>query len=707
MMSLSTRQCAILRILLDMDNPISMSEIASQLEITPRMVRYDFRGIERWLQARDVQLIKKANYGVFIEAPREVRIDLIRELEHLAGYHLILSPTERLHILILSLLKCDQPLLIKQLEPRLGVSRPTVLSDMNKAEKWLEEHNLSLIRRPHFGFKTVGKEGDWRKAVVDFLLETVGEMPLLVLCKGSKAALRSRMKGKVGLLRVLSAFFENLDLSYSKKLVDSIERMLHLQFTDDACVSLVLHLAILIGRVGQGKIVELPPQHLKSLREQREFHAAKIIADQIEQRFNTVLPKSEVAYIAIQLAGAKIRWTVSDIIGERSAEEIEPGVLEMVDGMLAEASIYLHPYLRVDQQLIRSLAFHLKPVLSRLRFGLPVRNPLLEDVKRQYPYIFKVARRSSDILEEKVSRRIPEEEIGYIAMHLGAAMERLRPFPGVKRRVLVICGEGVATAWLLVSKMQAEFPEVEVVEVMSTSEVSRRHVFRGDIDAMISTVPVEIVGIPIIVVSPLLGAKDKARIREVLKIGVSTSEPADNAGEAEEPCLATLITTETIRLRVAANNWQEVVDKAGRLLLNTGAIEARYIEAMKNIIVKYGPYIVIWPGIALLHARPEDGVKRLCMSLVTMQSSVKFGHLYNDPVDLVIALGAVDDRSHLKALAQLAEILGDQEMVNEIKSASAKKEILELVSGTPQKSSVMPSRKDAWSDVGNGKYLSQ
>lgn len=692
-MSLSTRQCAVLRILLDMDNLITMSGIASQLEITPRMVRYDFRAIERWLQARDVQLIKKPNYGVFIEAPREVKIDLIRELEHLAGYRLILSPTERLHISILCLLTCEQPLLIKQLEPRLGVSRPTVLRDMDKAEKWLEERNLSLIRRPHFGFKAVGNEDDWREAVVNLLLDTVGEMPLLALCAGSKAALRSQLKGKVGLLRGLSAFFEDLDLSYSKELVDSIERTLHLQFTDKACISLVLHLTILIRRVQQGKIVELTPEHLEALREQREFHAAKVMAEQIEQRFNTALTESEVAYIAMQLLGAKTRRTVSDIIGERDAEKSSLGVLEIVDGMLAEASVYLHPYLRVDQQLIRSLAFHLKPVLSRLRFNLPIRNPLLEDVKSQYPYIFKVARRSSVILEEQVGRRIPEEEIGYIAMHLGSAMERLRPFPGVRRRVLVICGEGVATAWLLVSRMQAELPEVEVVEVMSGLEVSRKHTFRGDIDAMISTIPMEMAGIPIIVVSPLLGAKDKARIREVLKIGVSTSELADSAGEAEEPCLATLITAETIRLRVAANNWQEVVDKAGRLLLNIGAIEARYIEAMKNIIVKYGPYIVIWPGIALLHAHPEDGVKRLCMSLVTMQSSVKFGHPHNDPVDLVIALGAVDDRSHLKALAQLAEILGDQGMVNGIKSASAKKEILELVSGIPQKSSIMPSRR--------------
>ena len=694
-------------LLLQSQTPLASAEIASQLDITPRMVRYSLRSIERWLQEKDIRLIRKPRFGILIDAPGRVKRDLIGELEQLTGYSLLLSPSERLHILVLCLLMNDQPLLIKQLEPRLGVSRPTVLKDINKVENWLEEHNLSLIRRPGFGLKVVGGERDWREAVVCFLLDTVGEIPLLALCEGSKAALRSRVKGKVGLLRVLWAFLEDLELSYSKELVDSIESTLHLEFTDNSYFSLVLHLAILIGRIRQGKIVELQPEHLESLKEKKEFHIARIVAEQIEQGFNIIPTESEVTYITMQLLGAKVRRTVSDITGERDAARSAPGVPEIVDGMLAEASIYLHPYLRVDQQLIRSLTFHLEPILNRLRFNLPIRNPLLEDIKGQYPYIFKVARRSSAILEEKVASRIPEEEVGYIAMHLGAAMERLRSFSGARRRVLVVCGEGVATAWLLVSRMQAELPEVEVVEVMSASEVSGKHTFRGDVDAMISTVPMEIAGISVIVVSPLLSAKDKARIREVLNIGASRPEWAGSAGEEEEPSLATLITAETISLGVLARDWQEVVDKAGSLLLDVGAIEARYIEAMKEIIVRHGPYVVLAPGVALLHAHPEDGVKQLCISLATMQSPVKFGHPHNDPVDLAIALGTVDDCSHLKALAQLAEILGDRGMVNAIKNASAKKEILELVSGVSQKSSAVPSRQDAWSDVGNSKDLSQ
>ena len=78
-------------------------------------------------------------------------------------------------------------------------------------------------------------------------------------------------------------------------------------------------------------------------------------------------------------------------------------------------------------------------------------------------------------------------------------------------------------------------------------------------------------------------------------------------------------------------------------------------------------YIVIAPGIALPHARPEDGVKKICLSLLTLQKPVHFGHPHNDPVDLVIALGMIDNKSHVEALASLSEILMDKKKLNIIR----------------------------------------
>ncbi|MGQ9666990.1 MAG: PTS sugar transporter subunit IIA [Anaerolineae bacterium] len=143
--------------------------------------------------------------------------------------------------------------------------------------------------------------------------------------------------------------------------------------------------------------------------------------------------------------------------------------------------------------------------------------------------------------------------------------------------------------------------------------------------------------------------------------------------------LADLLTERTVRVGVEAKDWQEVVDIAGRLLLDDGSIEPSYIDAMREVIQSLGPYVVIAPGVALLHGRPQHGVKRICMSLVVLKTPVKFGHPENDPVTLAFALGGVDERSHLDALAQLATLLSDEKAASQLRSARSVEEVLEVV----------------------------
>src|SRR2546427_259365 len=106
------------------------------------------------------------------------------------------------------------------------------------------------------------------------------------------------------------------------------------------------------------------------------------------------------------------------------------------------------------------------------------------------------------------------------------------------------------------------------------------------------------------------------------------------------PALGQLLAPQTIRLRVSAADRSAVVEQAGALLVASGGVEQRYVTAMNQALDTLGPYMVIVPGVALLHARPEDGAKRLCMSLLTLEPPVPFGNPDNDPVTVAFALAA-------------------------------------------------------------------
>ena len=149
--------------------------------------------------------------------------------------------------------------------------------------------------------------------------------------------------------------------------------------------------------------------------------------------------------------------------------------------------------------------------------------------------------------------------------------------------------------------------------------------------------------------------------------------------EADASALSEMLTEETIALGLNVRDWQEAVREAGNLLVKADRVEPRYVEAMIRMVQEIGPYIVIAPGVALPHARPEDGVKKACMSLVTLSPPINFGNKYNDPVKLVVAFGTTDKKAHIDALAELAKLLGDSAKLEGLKRASSPDELLKLI----------------------------
>lgn len=110
---------------------------------------------------------------------------------------------------------------------------------------------------------------------------------------------------------------------------------------------------------------------------------------------------------------------------------------------------------------------------------------------------------------------------------------------------------------------------------------------------------------------------------------------------------------------VQVDCWQAAIRAACQPLLDGGAVEARYVERCVEMVETHGPYIVVAPGIALAHARPEDGAIELGLAVATLTEPVDFGHEQNDPVDLVFAFATPDRDQHVHLLAAIAEGIGN------------------------------------------------
>jgi len=142
--------------------------------------------------------------------------------------------------------------------------------------------------------------------------------------------------------------------------------------------------------------------------------------------------------------------------------------------------------------------------------------------------------------------------------------------------------------------------------------------------------------------------------------------------------LKDLIRPELVAVDVEAANWEEAILAVGKLMVDSGAVEERFPHAMIRVAKEFGPYIVVAPGIALPHARPEDGVIKASIAVARLKNTVEFGNKDNDPVYLLVALAAVDHEQHIKGLSELAGVLGDEENIKKIKACTTKEELLDV-----------------------------
>ncbi|PFG30002.1 PTS sugar transporter subunit IIA [Paramicrobacterium agarici] len=133
--------------------------------------------------------------------------------------------------------------------------------------------------------------------------------------------------------------------------------------------------------------------------------------------------------------------------------------------------------------------------------------------------------------------------------------------------------------------------------------------------------------------------------------------------------LADQLPDAAVATRAHAADWRDAVKLAGRGLVDQGATTDRYTDEMLQAIDDHGPYIVIAPGFALAHSRPSDAVLHTGLSWVALDEPVEFGSEANDPVRLVVGLAATDHKAHLDVMAELAGVLADEAVLDELMHA--------------------------------------
>ncbi|MBL1226209.1 BglG family transcription antiterminator [Enterococcus sp. BWR-S5] len=564
------------------------------------------------------------------------------------------------------------------------VSKNTILTDVKKLRGFLNHQHVALEYSRRKGFFLSGEESAIRAIAYDLLGE------LIAYSNGKRLLYK-------GLLTVSTQFYAEVRRHFSKT-IESFNLML----VPSRFEEMVYFISYLIGRTKTSAI-----QFSKADQELLRNLAAGKASEQFLQAFSGIKDREmEVLYITI-LFMTVVQGEIQD---------------SSLDFLLACAGKIIHEVERLAavefqeyRKLLLDLFYHLVPAYFRIRFGLPLNNVLIEEIVVQYHEIFEITKRSLYPLERLVQRSIPIEEVGYFTVLFGGTIRsRKVKKQDLQLQGLILCPSGISSSMIMKSELQELFPQIDFSETSSFEAYNETEGYE-EIDMIFSSVPIKTEK-RLYVINPIMSQLEKNTLmREVqedflfqktlipsvdeiidilfphivLKKGITKEKlykivqkkmnKEMKRREDDRPMLSELLTEEMIQLSDSSMDWEEAIDYAAEPLKKENKIEPRYVTAMINKVKKHGPFIHIGEGVALPHARPEEGVKGLGMSLLKVQEPILLLDDEKHPIQIFICLAAVDNEMHLKALASLTRILSNKEKLSGLLQAETKQEILEII----------------------------
>ncbi|MGG3572963.1 PRD domain-containing protein [Bacillus gobiensis] len=502
---ISGRQAIILKVLIEAHAPVPLKEIADRLQVSLRTVQRELAQLKSVFKNYNLKLVKKLRSGVLLSGQEEDKNILMAELEKNTAWKEF-TPKERQIGLLFDLLQLKEPAKLYTFSKKYKVTEATISHDLNEAEAWLEHYQLKLVRKPGLGVYIQGNEKQIRKAMAGIIHEYTLTESWLEVFQLLKVDHTNEQKLHQYIPEI---YFDFLDVNKLSKIYRLLHRILHkeeqLSLTERDFINLIIHLALAIERN------ELIPIHKTDRREVKEnYPIVYQLVNELEREFMIQFPFNEIEYMILHIYGSKVTLSKPDY-SEETVSHFVRLFISVTESVLGTNFS--------DEILVEGLIKHLYPALNRLRNGLEIHNPLLAQIKKDYCEIFKACEKASKILSEKIGHPIPESEVGYLALHIGASFySNQTDTAGVK--AVVVCASGFGTSRFIASHLQKNIPVIEIIDIVSFSELDLWLTKDRKVDLIISTIQLDhSIKDQVHLVSPILTERELNELHEkVLQI---------------------------------------------------------------------------------------------------------------------------------------------------------------------------------------------
>jgi mannitol operon transcriptional antiterminator len=651
-MKFSARLIQVLFLLLNSDNPISAGILAENMQISKRTIFRELENADICLKEYDLELETKSKKGISIIGSESNRNKLLEELNRLE-YSDPKNKEERHNQLILELLKKEEPQKIYYYSSLLKVSEATINNDLDSIEVWFLKNNITLVRKSGFGVYLNYKEEDYRKACMRYVYQDT-EDPL------------SRLSNLI-------------EASIVNKVMDSIKQVKNNRLSgmvESSYTELIVYLSIMTNRILSDrkdireKNINLTGQNIKDYEFVIEL--ISLLSEQFSIEYNT----TEIIDLFIYVRGAKLQH----INENEDIFDVEPDIRYMIYEMIQQYDSTIAYQFKQDTDFIRGLIAHVRPTIIRLQNGIGIQNPFQNEIKRLYPKVYEKAQRAAKVIEDKFNLKVPEEELGLLAIHFGGAEVRLRSNYKFYRKVDVgvICSSGIGISALLSSRISNIFYDKVRVKTLSFSDLSSNKV--QDVEVLISTFDLNTSMYNYIKVNPMLTEEDVLLISNEIENASTNIKPSEDVEKIDTLTQIKEIGLITKEISSIIKNFDLYIVNPRINIDEVMSFVSEVIgenEDNKNYIYndlkkreELSTQVIPEFEFVLLHAKTK-GVDASKFILIKPESSYLKSEYFSKSKAVVVMLIPEDDPRGVLAISSISSALFDDEIfLDDIKSGN-------------------------------------
>ncbi|SJZ85280.1 Transcriptional antiterminator [Anaerorhabdus furcosa] len=651
MVQIKQRQRNLFKLLSQMKDYKPTSFFSVNFRVSDKTIYNDVNTLNDQMSTYDLYIDKQPRHGLKLVGLGKNIVRFEEELQLMSSDHQENHyPTHRRIQLIKWLLIDDEKCSLEDLETRFFISQAALRKDIDYLQNIFGDYKITCTTSKSI-LKVKGSEIYIQRAIKDFVQNI------------------SKIDDSYDTLTSFDPVLNIMNQLFGEELVNIVKEAVTTYIistnalSDYYVRSITLTILIMVARTKNNHHIQLNDVVIDDLSYLEPYMIVIEMQEYFEKKYGLTLLESDTKYLSQQMYAHRI---------EPQAREkyLKDQYVDVVNRMMKMMSRCLQTDLNNDERLRDSLLFHLPPMLYRLKRGIKVSNPLLQEIKKQYIVLFSLTWFVASELEKEFDVHFDDDEISFLFIYFQISLEKRH---GIQfKNIVIVCPIGLATSELIFTRIRQNVQPQDNILTMNVEELLKTEL--KNIDLIISTVKLPDINVPVVYVSPLLTEHDLNLINEIYS-SVKKERELKNISPFHQIELAHFFHPDFIFHNKKFKTKNECLDYLIKIYQKRKYVNEEFAESIYER-EKMGD-TSMYTGAAIPHASPETVLKSQ-ISVVTLKDKIKWG---SQDVNLIVFIAvAKDDMDRIKnVLSKLLDILESTQTIEKMVHASNKEILVEIL----------------------------